>query len=138
MLKALEFPRSDEELLHGLRRSPFALERIRCARELANRGDERVIAALLRALRTDRFWGVRAACGASLGEIGRRVPGIAERLGREADQESTRVRRGVLWGLGWIGDEVALAGRRQPAHVLPAAEILAGGQAGRAIRMGRD
>ena len=108
VLKALDFPRSDEELLYGLKRSPFALERIRCARELASRGDERVIAALFRALRTDRFWGVRSAAAVSLGEIGRRVPGLSDRLGREAAQGSTRVRRGVLWALGWIGDEAAL------------------------------
>ena len=108
VLKALDFPRSDEELLYGLRRSPFTLERIRCARELASRGEERVITALLRSLRTDRFWGVRAAAAVSLGEIGRRVPGVGERLAKEAGQPSTRVRRGVLWGLGWIGDESAL------------------------------
>jgi len=108
VLKTMEFARSDEELLFGLRRSPFALERIRCARELASRGDERVISALLRTLRGDRFWGVRAAAAVSLGEIGRRVPGVSARIAREADQTSTRVRRGVLWALGWIGDDAAL------------------------------
>jgi len=108
VLKAMDFARSDEELLFGLRRSPFALERIRCARELASRGDERVISALLRTLRGDRFWGVRAAAAVSLGEIGRRVPGVSARIAREADQTSTRVRRGVLWALGWIGDDAAL------------------------------
>ena len=108
VLKTMDFARSDEELLFGLRRSPFALERIRCARELASRGDERVISALLRTLRGDRFWGVRAAAAVSLGEIGRRVPGVSARIAREADQTSTRVRRGVLWALGWIGDDAAL------------------------------
>jgi aminopeptidase N len=108
VLKTLDFARSDEELLFGLRKSPFALERIRCARELASRGDERVIAALLRTLRNDRFWGVRAAAAVSLGEIGRRIPGVSERLARDAAQTSTRVRRGVLWALGWIGDDAAL------------------------------
>ncbi|HEU4941268.1 MAG TPA: HEAT repeat domain-containing protein, partial [Candidatus Eisenbacteria bacterium] len=108
VLKTLDFARSDEELLFGLRKSPFALERIRCARELASRGDERVIAALLRTLRRDRFWGVRAAAAVSLGEIGRRIPGVSERLARDAAQTSTRVRRGVLWALGWIGDDAAL------------------------------
>jgi len=108
VLKTMEFARSDEELLFGLRRSPFALERIRCARELASRGDERVISALLRTLRRDRFWGVRAAAAVSLGEIGRRVPGVSARIAREAEQTSTRVRRGVLWALGWIGDDAAL------------------------------
>jgi aminopeptidase N len=108
VLKILDFARSDEELLFGLRKSPFVLERIRCARELASRGDERVIAALIRTLRNDRFWGVRAAAAVSLGEIGRRIPGVSERLARDAAQTSTRVRRGVLWALGWIGDDAAL------------------------------
>ncbi|HEX5032443.1 MAG TPA: M1 family aminopeptidase [Candidatus Eisenbacteria bacterium] len=108
VLKTMDFARSDQELLFGLRRSPFALERIRCARELARRGDERVIGALLKTLRGDRFWGVRAAAAVSLGEIGRRVPGVSARIAREADQTSTRVRRGVLWGLGWVGDDAAL------------------------------
>ncbi len=39
VMKLMEFPRSDEELLYGLAESSFALERIRCARELASRGD---------------------------------------------------------------------------------------------------
>ena len=108
VLKTMDFARSDEELLHGLRGSPFALERIRCARELASRGDHRVITALFRTLRSDRFWGVRSAAAVSLGEIGRRVPGVTDRLAREAVQTSTRVRRAVLWALGWIGDEASV------------------------------
>ena len=107
-LKLLEFPRSADELLYGLKRSPFVLERIRCARELASMGDERIIAALFRSLRTDRFWGVRAAAAVSLGEIGRRVSGLSERLSSLATGQHTRVRRGVIWALGWIGDETAL------------------------------
>jgi len=43
-----------------------------------------------------------------LGEIGRRVPDVSGRLAREAVQTSTRVRRAVLWALGWIGDEASV------------------------------
>ncbi|MGH7680966.1 MAG: M1 family aminopeptidase [Candidatus Eiseniibacteriota bacterium] len=107
VLKQMEFPRSHEELTFGLARSPFALERIRCARELAGRGDERVIAALLRAVRRDRFWGVRVAAAISLGEIGRKVSGLSERLAPLATGQHARVRRAILWALGWIGDEPA-------------------------------
>jgi aminopeptidase N len=107
-LKRMDFPRSDEELLYGLSRSPFALERIRCARELAARGDTRVIAALLRSLRTDRFWGVRVAAAVSLGEIGRRSGGLSDRIAATASGQHTRVRRAVIWALGWIGDDPAL------------------------------
>ncbi len=107
VLKQMEFPRSHEELIFGLTRSPFALERIRCARELAARGDERVIVALLRALKKDRFWGVRVAAAVSLGEIGRKVSGLSERIAPIASGQHARVRRAVLWALGWIGDEAA-------------------------------
>jgi aminopeptidase N len=108
VLKQMEFPRSSEELLFGLAQSPFVLERIRCARELSGRGDERVIAALLRAVRRDRFWGVRMAAAVSLGEIGRKVSGLTERIAPLAQGQHTRVRRAILWALGWIGDDSAL------------------------------
>ncbi len=108
VMKLLDFPRSDEELLYGLERSGFPLERIRCARELAARSDERVVAGLVRALKRDPFWGVRAAAAVSLGEIGLRVPGTADRLAASALREHTRVRRAAIWALGWIGDDAAL------------------------------
>ncbi|MGE5176108.1 MAG: M1 family aminopeptidase [Hyphomicrobiales bacterium] len=108
VLKLMEFPRTDEELLFGLARSPYALERIRCARELATRSESRVVEALTQALRRDRFWGVRAAAAVSLGEIGRRVTGMTKRLAAAAAKEQTRVRRAALWALGWIGGERAV------------------------------
>ncbi len=107
VLKQMEFPRSHEELIFGLSHSPFSLERIRCARELAARGDERVIAALLRALKRDRFWGVRVAAAVSLGEIGRKVSGLVERIAPLASGQHTRVRRAILWAMAWIGDDPA-------------------------------
>jgi len=107
-MKLLEFARSDEELLFGLKRSEHTLERIRCARELAARSDERVIAGLAASLKRDPFWGVRAAAAVSLGEIGARVPGIPERLAASALNEHTRVRRGAIWALGWIGDAASI------------------------------
>lgn len=108
VMKLLDFPRSDEELLFGLARSVHPIERIRCARELAARSDERVIAGLLLALRRDKFWGVRAAAAVSLGEIGGRVPGMADRLAATSLREHTRVRRAAIWSLGLIGDDAAL------------------------------
>jgi aminopeptidase N len=108
VMKLLDFPRADEELIYGLARSPHTLERIRCARELAAHAGSRVVAALLRALGRDAFWGVRAAAAASLGEIGTRVPGVADRIGPAALGAHTRVRRGVIWALGRIGDDASL------------------------------
>jgi len=108
VLKLLEFPRSDEELLYGLSRSPFILERIRCARELSTHRDERVVASLLRALRRDRFWGVRVAAAVSLGEIGGRVSGLADRIAPLAAGQHTRVRRAIAWAVARIGGDTAV------------------------------
>ncbi len=84
------------------------LERIRCARELKAFGHEAVIAALLKAARSDRFWGVRVAALSSLGEIGVRRPGLVDRIAEAAKGQKPRVRRAVAWALGWIGDDAAL------------------------------
>jgi aminopeptidase N len=116
VLKFLEFPRSDEELLYGLSRSPHVLERIRCARELSPRGDRAVVRALLAALRRDRFWGVRVAAAASLGEIGRRgTPGIVETLAASLRAQPPRVRRAIVWALGLIGGDAAQKHLRRAA-----------------------
>ncbi len=108
LMKLMEFSRSDEELLYGLSRSPFVVERIRCARELAVFGHDTVIAALLRAARGDRFWGVRIAALSSLGEIGARQPGLVDRIAGAAKGQKPRVRRAAAWALGWIGGDAAV------------------------------
>ena len=108
-MKLLEFPRTDEELRYGLERSPHALERIRCARELAARADRAAQGALFRAARGDRFWGVRIAAIASLGEIGARQPELTDRVAALHEGQKPRVRRAVLWALGRIGGERAAA-----------------------------
>jgi len=108
VMKLMEFPRSDEELLYGLQESSFSLERIRCARELASRGDPPAVEALFRAARGDRFWGVRVAALASLGEIGARRPGMTDRIAELCKGQKPRVRRAVAWALGRIGGEDAV------------------------------
>jgi HEAT repeat protein len=75
---------------------------------LARHADPRTIAALLAAVRGDAFWGVRAAAAVSLGEIGTRVPGLAERIGASGMRAHTRVRRAIAWALGLIGDDASL------------------------------
>ena len=107
VMKLLSFGRSDEELRFGLARSPHVVERIRCARELAARSDDATIAALLRALKTDRFWGVRSAAAVSLGEIGRQVTGLGDRIAAAGMKQGVRVRRATFWALGRIADESA-------------------------------
>ena len=108
LMKLMDFPRSDEELRYGLRESTFALERIRCARELAAYGHETAVEALARAARSDRFWGVRVAALASLGEIGVRRPELVQRLADLAKGQKPRVRRAAAWALGWIGGDEAV------------------------------
>lgn len=105
VMKSLSFDRSDEELRFGLARSPHVVERIRCARELAARSDDATIAALLRALKMDRFWGVRSAAAVSLGEIGRQVEGLSDRIAAAGLKQGIRVRRATFWALGMIGGE---------------------------------
>jgi len=107
VMKLLAFDRSDDELRHGLARSPHALERIRCARELAARGGKATVTALLRAVRRDRFWGVRSAAAVSLGEIGRRTPGLVDRIAKAASGQGVRVRRAVHWALGAVANKAA-------------------------------
>src|SRR6058998_1852090 len=89
----MDVPRSNEELRFGLARSSFALGRIRCARELAAYGDQAAIGALFRAARGDRFWGVRIAALASLGEIGARHSDLVDRIADLAKGQKPRVRR---------------------------------------------
>ncbi len=108
LMKLMEFQRSDEELLYGLKESTFALERIRCARELTAYGHEAAVEALVRAARGDRFWGVRVAALASLGEIGARRPELAHRIADLAKGQKARVRRAAAWALGWIGSDDAV------------------------------
>lgn len=106
--KLLEFRRSDEELRFGLVRSPHALERVRCARELSAIAGRASVAALFRALRHDRFHGVRVAAAVSLGEVGKRMGGLSDRLAAARAGQEARVRRTLAWALGWIGDDAAV------------------------------
>jgi len=119
MMKLMEFPRSEEELLYGLQESSFSLERVRCARELATRGDPPVVEALFRAARGDRFWGVRIAALASLGEIGARRAGMADRIAELGKGQKPRVRRAVAWALGWMGGEEAIRHLRKMVSTDP-------------------
>jgi len=107
VMKRLAFERSDDELRYGLAHSPHALERIRCARELAARAGKANVTALLRAMRRDRFWGVRSAAAVSLGEIGSRTPGLAGRIATAASGQGVRVRRAANWALGAIANRAA-------------------------------
>ena len=108
VMKLLDFPRSLEELSYGLARSPHALERIRCAREMAAFTDRAATTALFRALRRDPFYGVRVAAAVSLGEIGKRTGGLSDRIAAALPGQEARTRRTIVWALGWIGDEAAL------------------------------
>jgi aminopeptidase N len=119
VMKLMHFERSDDELRLGLARSPHAVERIRCARELAARTDAKTIAALFRAMRSDRFWGVRSAAAVTLGEIGRRVPGLGDKIAAAASKQGVRVRRAAIWALGMIGDAAAAKRLRRLAAQEP-------------------
>jgi aminopeptidase N len=121
VMKLLDFRRTDEELRHGLARSPHALERTRCARELGALGGRASTAALFRALRRDRSLAVRVAAAISLGEIGRRTGGLSDRLAAARAGQEARVRRTLAWALGWIGDPPAVRHLRRIVAEEPSA-----------------
>src|SRR5207253_10271698 len=75
---------------------------------LAAYGHEVAVTALTKAAKTDRFWGVRVAAIASLGEIGARHPDRVVRIADLAKGQKPRVRRAVAWALGWIGGDEAV------------------------------
>lgn len=99
ILKSLSFDRPKEDLLHLLRKSDDATARLRAARELAAFPGDDVIAALGEAVASDKFWGVRVAAAAALGEIGGEsaLSVLIESYGRARDN---RVRRACVWAAG--------------------------------------
>lgn len=70
LLKEIDFPKSAEEYLYQLVHAEDVADRITAARSLGeNEGDAGVIDGLAAAAAGDRFWGVRQAALAALGEM---------------------------------------------------------------------
>ncbi|TLZ49583.1 MAG: hypothetical protein E6K18_07815 [Methanobacteriota archaeon] len=110
ILKKVTFEKGKEELVYQVEKAPTAAARMQACEGLGKiLHDEKVIAALRRALTKDAFWGARRAAARALGEIGTEEArdvllkdGLAEK--------DARVRRGAVEALGkFREDDDALA-----------------------------
>jgi len=108
ILKKLTFKKEKDELLWQLANAKGAWGRIEACRGLGRfLGDDKVVAGLRKALTKDRFWGVRRAAAAALGELG--TEAARDALLEGAKDKDSRVRRGVYRALGkFRNDDVAL------------------------------
>jgi len=107
ILKKLTFKKEKDELLWQLANAKGAWGRIEACRGLGRfLGDDKVVAGLRKALTKDRFWGVRRAAAAALGELG--TEAARDALLEGAKDKDSRVRRGVYRALGnFRKDDVA-------------------------------
>ncbi len=107
LLKKLTFKKEKQELLWQLAHAKAVWPRIEACQGLGTFvGDEQVVTALKRALVRDRYWGVRRAAAAALGEHG--TPSARDALLEGVKDKDSRVRRGVYRALGkFRKDEVA-------------------------------
>jgi aminopeptidase N len=111
IVKKVDFPKTEEELLTQLFHDPHPLGRIEAAKALAPRAGERALDALLEALKSDVFWGVRVEVAKALGSTGRDSAALA--MISILDQTPHhKVRRAIYAGLKNIknrvvGDEIA-------------------------------
>lgn len=107
ILKRLTFKKEKDELVWQLAHAKGVGARMQACAGLARfLADDGVIEALLKALAKDKFWGVRRAVAAALGEIG--SPAARDALLECAKDKDSRIRRGVYRALGkFRNDDVA-------------------------------
>lgn len=100
LLKTLDAPKSKAELIDQLQRDSHIMCRYRAAKALAELNeDEDALKALVHALRTDRFWGVRQEAAKSLGKFKGKVARLTLQTVAQHDNKSF-VRRDALKSLG--------------------------------------
>ncbi len=104
ILKEVDFERSLEELVYQLEHCDDMLGRLEAARELASfKRDTKAVAALLRALQGEAFWGVRRAIVRALAEAEVSRDSIAHALMTRFDsEEKAAVRRASVTALGAV------------------------------------
>jgi aminopeptidase N len=104
-LKALDFPRPKELLLHQLQNDPDVMGRIEAAKALAKLGTLEAVDALKRTVLEDPFWGVQAEAAKALGKV--RSKAALDALAEALKVRHPKARRGVVRGLGEFRDEAA-------------------------------
>ena len=69
LLKELNFKKSVDELVYQLQNDPDLVGRIWAVDQLEKEKGDGVVNAIVKALKDDKFWGVRAECAAALGKF---------------------------------------------------------------------
>ena len=102
LLKTLKFDRSTTMLAYQLAHDPDILGRVEAAEELGSKSEEASLKALTTALKTDSFWGIRAAAASSLAKIGTEKALIAliEALQESDPATFSRSRAAIARALG--------------------------------------
>lgn len=107
ILKVLKFKKEKDELIYQLKNAPYILGRIEACEELSKIiHDNEVVDELGKALKSDRFYGVRVSAAQALGKIG--TPAAKEKLLSGMNDTDSRVRRAVYESLGNFRDEDTL------------------------------
>jgi aminopeptidase N len=113
VLKSIRLEKNAALWRRQLAAARLAIDRVAAARALGHLPDPAGITALATALRSDDFWGVRAAAARALGQT--RRDDAREALVEAIDDKHPRVRRAVAGALGEFladaGAARALAGR---------------------------
>lgn len=99
IIKTLSFDRPKEDLLYLLKKSDDVTARIRAARELGRFNGDDVIQALQGILARDKFWGVKVAVVAALGDI-KSEAALNALIASYAQAQDSRVRRACVWAMG--------------------------------------
>ncbi len=111
-LKAVEFKRSKDMLLHQLEHDDDVLGRIDAAKELAKLGTPEAVEALAKAVRGDTFWAVQNEAARALGGV--RTTAARDALLSLLKVRHPKARRGVIAALGQFRhDETAAAALEQ-------------------------
>ncbi len=107
VLKTLDFKRPLELLTYQLTADPTVAGRIEAAQELAKDGSRAAVEALVAALGTESFWGVRVEIAKALGEVRGETAKVALLDGLSI--EHSRVRRAVVKALSAFKGDAAVA-----------------------------
>jgi aminopeptidase N len=132
-LKTVEFKRSKDMLLYQIEHDDDVVGRVDAAKELSKLGTPEAVAALSKAVRSDKFWAVQNEAARALGSI--RTTAARDALLPLLKVRHPKARRGVVAALGQFRhDETAAAALEQvlrkgdASYYVEAAAALALGQ----------